>query len=149
MDPRCGDAHAACNAQNDQLQAAGIPMRNRPASGILHWKMIIFAGQGQVEFAGANYAPFELTPEMPYVNYTDEIVFFTNNPSLVHSFMPKFDDLWTSTTEFADYANITAPLTRSFPIYPIDPELNFPPDDSYRDRARRRLRRRAAGDRRR
>jgi hypothetical protein len=55
--------------QNDQLEAAGIPMRNRIPT-ILHWKLIIFAGQGQVEFAGANYAPFELTPEIPFVNFT-------------------------------------------------------------------------------
>jgi len=135
MDPRCGAAHAACNAQNDQLEAAGIPMRNRNTSGILHWKVAIFAGQGQVQFAGANYAPYEMSPEIPFVNYTDEIVYFTNTPALVQSFMTKFDDLWTSTTEFADYANITAPLTRSYPVYPIDPELNFPPDDSYRTRA--------------
>ncbi len=135
MDPRCGAAHAACNAQNDQLQAAGIPMRNRATSGILHWKVALFAGQGQVQFAGANYAPFELTPETPYVNYTDEIVYFTNNPSIVQSFMTKFDDLWTSPTEFVDYANITAPLVRSYPTYPIDPQLNFPPEDSYRARS--------------
>src|SRR5829696_8257584 len=36
MDPRCGGSHTACNAQNDQLAAAGIPMRNRITSGILH-----------------------------------------------------------------------------------------------------------------
>lgn len=135
MDPNCADQHPACVAQNDQLQAAGIPMRRRAANGILHWKTIIFVGQGQIEFAGANYSPFELTPEQPYVNYTDEIVVFSNAPSLVHSFMTKFDDLWTSPGEFAHYANVTRPLTRSFPIYPIDPELNFPPDESYRDRA--------------
>src|SRR3954462_5052490 len=57
MDPRCADAHEQCGPQNDQLAAAGIPMRKRLTSGILHWKTIIFAGQGQVEFAGANYAP--------------------------------------------------------------------------------------------
>jgi hypothetical protein len=78
MDPRCSSSHSACTAQNDQLRNAGIPMRNRIAGGILHWKMILFAGQGQVEFAGANYAPFELTPEIPYVNFTDEIVYFTS-----------------------------------------------------------------------
>src|SRR3954468_12579683 len=135
MDPRCGDTHSACMAQNDQLAAAGIPMRNRTASDILHWKVIIFASQGQVEFAGANYAPFEMVPDTPYVNFTDEIVMFTKEPSIVHSFMTKFDDLWTSTTEFANYANVTAPLTRSFATFPIDPDLNFPPDDSYRTRA--------------
>jgi hypothetical protein len=135
MDTRCGDQHPACVPQNDQLAAAEVPMRNRITSGILHWKAIIFAGQQQIQFAGANYAPFELTPDEPWVNYTDEIVYFTNNPSLVHSFMRKFDDLWTSDAEFEDHANITRPLTRSYPVYPIDPELNFPPDESYRDRA--------------
>jgi phosphatidylserine/phosphatidylglycerophosphate/cardiolipin synthase-like enzyme/regulation of enolase protein 1 (concanavalin A-like superfamily) len=135
MDPRCGGSHTACNAQNDQLEAALIPMRNRITSGILHWKVAIFAGQGQVQFAGANYAPFEMSPEIPYVNYTDEIVYFSKDPSIVHSFMTKFDDLWVSTTEFGNYANITGPLTRSYPIYPMDPQLNFPPDESYRTRA--------------
>ena len=61
------------------LQQAGIPMRNRITSGILHWKVAIFAGQGQIEFAGANYAPFEMTPDTPWVNYTDEVVYFTND----------------------------------------------------------------------
>ena len=37
-------------------------MRNRTGSGILHWKMMLFAGQGQLEFAGANFAPFEFVP---------------------------------------------------------------------------------------
>jgi phosphatidylserine/phosphatidylglycerophosphate/cardiolipin synthase-like enzyme len=135
MDPRCGPSHPHCLPQIDQLRNAQIPMRNRIASGILHWKMILFAGQGQLQFAGANYAPFELTPEEPYVNFTDEIVYFSKDPSIVHSFMTKFDELWTSTTEFANYANVTGPLTRSYPIYPIDPQLNFPPDESFRSRS--------------
>ena len=135
MDPRCGATHPACTAQNDQLRTAGIPMRNRVTSGILHWKVALFAGQGQVEFAGANYAPFELTPEVPYVNFTDEIVYFSKDPAIVQSFMTKFDDLWISTTEFANYANISAPLIRTYPVYPIDPQLNFPPDESYRTRS--------------
>ena len=137
MDPRCGNSHPACVAQNDQMRTAGLPMRKSIGGGILHWKMILFAGQGQVEFAGANYAPFELTPEIPYVNFTDEIVYFSKDPSIVHSFMRRFDDLWVSTTEFANYANIpaNAPLTRSYPLYELDPQLNFPPDDSYRDRS--------------
>jgi len=135
MDPRCITEHSACSSINDQLSQAGLPMRNRNTSGILHWKLAIFAGQGQVEFAGANYAPFELTPETPYQNYTDEVVCFTNDQSLVHSFMRKFDDLWTDTNEFVNYANANIPLVRSYPTYSIDAQLNFPPDDSYRARA--------------
>ncbi len=135
MDPRCEEAHESCGPQNEQLRAAGIPMRNRLPGGILHWKMALFAGQGQIQFAGANYAPFEMVPDQPYVNFTDEVVFFSNNQSLVRSFMTKFDDLWTSTTEFGNYANVSGGVTRRYAKYPIDPELNFPPDDSYRTRA--------------
>ena len=76
--------------------------------------MMLFAGQQQLEFAGANFAPFEFVPATPYVNYTDEVIFYTNTPSLVQSFMTKFDDLWTSTTEFTNFANVTEnPLLRS------------------------------------
>src|SRR3954462_1790957 len=49
MDPPCVDQHPACVAPNDQLRTAGIPMRRRQASGILHWKAVIFVGQGQLE----------------------------------------------------------------------------------------------------
>lgn len=135
MDPRCVTEHSACSAVNDELARAGLPMRNKVGSGILHWKLALFAGQGEVEFSGANYSPFEMVPVTPYQNYSDEIVMYSNDPSIVQSIMSKFDDLWTSTTEFADYANVTGPLARSYPIYPEDPQLNFPPDQSYRSRA--------------
>jgi phosphatidylserine/phosphatidylglycerophosphate/cardiolipin synthase-like enzyme len=135
MDPRCTANHPSCQYVNDQLRAAGIPMRYRITSGILHWKMFLFASQRQVEFSGANQVPFEFVPEVPYVNYTDEVIYYTNQPSVVNSFMTKFDDLWTSTTEFANYANVSGSLARSYPTYPIDPDLNFPPDDSYRARS--------------
>ena len=134
MDPRCSESHPACVAPLDQLRTAGMPMR-AAANGILHWKMILFASQGQVEFSGANYVPFEFTPHEPWVNFTDEIIYYSNDPAVVRSMMTKFDEHWTSTTEFYNYANIAGPLTRSYPLYPLDPDLNFPPFDSYRARA--------------
>ena len=39
-----------------ELQSAGIPMRKRLTSYILHWKMMLFHGQNVVEFSGANYS---------------------------------------------------------------------------------------------
>src|SRR2546423_1339393 len=48
VDARANATHPL-NAQIlDQLKAAGIPMRQRVGSGILHWKMMLFAGQGQM-----------------------------------------------------------------------------------------------------
>ena len=116
------------------LQNAGIPIRRRNVSSILHWKMMLFAGQGQVEFSGANYSPDAVLPTDPYRNYVDEAIFFTQDAPLVHSFMQRFDDLWTNTTAYANYANVTA-LRRSYASFPLSPELNFPPSVSYRDRA--------------
>ena len=132
MDPRCVQEHPGCSTPNADLAGAGIPMRARASGGILHWKMILFAGQGQLEFSGANYSPFEMVPTVAYQNYTDEVVFYTDDPSLLHSFMSKFDDMWTSTTEFTNYANINGPLARSYPAFAEDSQLNFPPDQSYR-----------------
>ncbi len=131
----------ASNAHNPQrlaeLQAAGIPMRHRTAGGIMHYKMMLFAGRSVVEFSGANFSAdaWVFTGPLPYVNYVDESVYFTDNPSFVHSFMTKFDDLWTNTTAYADYANVVQPRARHYPTYTKDPQLNFPPLESYANRA--------------
>ena len=47
--------------------------------------------------------------------------------------MTKYDDLWTDITHYANLTNI-ATLARHYPTYPMDPELNFPPDRDYQDR---------------
>jgi phosphatidylserine/phosphatidylglycerophosphate/cardiolipin synthase-like enzyme len=130
----------ASNSRNalrlDELHAAGIPMRERVASGILHWKMMLFHGQGMVEFSGANYSSDAWTVAgADYTNYIDESIYFTSKASLVNSFRTKYDDLWTNTVEYRDYANITAPLTRAYSTFPIDPELNFVPSESHAVRA--------------
>jgi hypothetical protein len=135
VDPR-GDAGHPSNATvRQQLQTAGIPMRKRTASGILHWKTMLFAGQNIVEFGGANYSPYEYVPITPYVNYTDEAILFSDDPAVVDSFKTKWDDLWTDTVSYADYANMTNPPARLYPTFPIDPDLNFPPGQDYANRA--------------
>lgn len=137
MDPRANASNLYNADRLAELQSAGIPMRKKANSGIMHYKMMLFAGQGIVEFSGANYSADAWTYSGdPYTNYTDESIYFTDDPSIVHSFMTKFDDLWTNTTAYANYANITdAALLRSYPTYPKDPALNFPPAESYANRA--------------
>ena len=117
-----------------QLAAAGIPIRNKTGGPILHWKMMLFASLGQVEFSGANYSPGALTPITPYVNYTDEGIYFSNDPAIVRSFMRKFDDSWIDPSLFTDYANVKT-RTRKYAQFAIAPELNFPPGENYRTRA--------------
>jgi hypothetical protein len=42
--------------------------------------MMLFAGQGIVEFTGANYSPTAFVPQVPYVDYEDETIYFSDDP---------------------------------------------------------------------
>src|SRR5215216_389306 len=76
VDPRANPTYAGNEAVLNQLKAAGIPMRYKVGDGILHWKMMLFAGQNKVEFSGANFSPSFFVPSTPYQNYIDEAVYF-------------------------------------------------------------------------
>ena len=119
-----------------ELASAGIPIRERYVGLILHWKMMMFAGQNTVEFGGANFswsawAPMTATP---LENFIDESILFTDKPSIVNSFRTKFDDYWTNTEVFRDYANITAAPARRYATSLQDPEMNFAPEQPFAQR---------------
>ncbi len=140
MDLRANASNLYNSTRLQELKTAGIPMRQRTASGIMHYKLMMFAGQGIVEFSGANFSAdaWGFTGTSPYVNYVDESAYFTDNPSFVHSFMAKYDDLWVNTTAYKDYANVPPVLLRNYGpvgIFVKDPQLNFPPAESYANRA--------------
>jgi phosphatidylserine/phosphatidylglycerophosphate/cardiolipin synthase-like enzyme len=135
IDPRANPSYPGNDTMIAGFQQAGIPLRKRTASGILHWKMMLFAGQNIVEFGSANYSPDAFAPVSAFTNYVAETVFVTDDPDVVNSFKTKFDDSWTDTTSLANYANITGPLARNYPTYAIDTELNFPPAQDYGGRA--------------
>ena len=120
-----------------ELKAAGIPIRNITGSKWLHWKMMLFDGQGVVQFSGANYSPSAFRPDSstPYENYVDEAIYFTDNAAIVNDFRTRYDDAWTSLSGWVNYANVSGPLTRSYDIFPKFPEMNFPPFEAYRTRA--------------
>ena len=108
-------------------------MLNKPFGDIAHWKGMIFAGQNVVEFSGANYSPYEYVYEIPYVQYQDESIYFSNEPDVVQSLMRRFDDVWMNDV-YTFYANPVV-RARSYPeSYTIAPEFNLPPDDSYTSR---------------
>jgi len=127
MDPRANPTYAGNEAVLNSLKAAGIPMRYKIDQGIVHWKMMLFVGQNKLEFSGANYSSNFFVPDAPNSNYFDEAIYFTDDTSLIQSFKTKYDDVWTNTLLFANYANISGPLTRKYPTFPINPDLNFPP----------------------
>jgi phosphatidylserine/phosphatidylglycerophosphate/cardiolipin synthase-like enzyme len=134
----------------DMMANAGIPMREKTGSaGIYHFKHFIFAGQNVVEFSGANFSEEAFVPRTPYSNYVDEVIVFSDEPSIVNSFKTKFDDVWTDTTtgtqKFSNYANITGPLTRHYPTYPMDPELLFVPWQNFATKSVARYRAETAG----
>src|ERR1041385_9009632 len=112
----------------DKFQAAGIPMRYKLGDGIIHAKAMIFSGQNKVLFTGSNFGDADFAPYDPYLNYVDGAWYFTDDASVVNSFKTRFDDLWTDTTLYGNYANITGALTRRYPIVAIDPTVNFLPN---------------------
>ena len=77
-----------------QFQNAGIPMRQKTDGGIMHWKFIIFNGQNVMQWSAANYGDYYFKPAVPYLDYTDEGIYFTNDPPVIDSFRRKFDDTW-------------------------------------------------------
>lgn len=118
------------------LRDAGIPMREKYTGGdILHFKMFLFHGQNVVEFSKANFTDTSFVPLVPNVNFFDEAIFFTDDTNLTNTFRRRFDDLWTNTTMYRDYANITTPPARRYPLYPIHSSMNFPPIQNFSDRA--------------
>ena len=136
VDTRANASYPLNKDRLNELQTAGIPMRERYTGGILHWKMMLFAGQNAVQFSGANYSADAWAPTGdPYTNYIDEAIFFSDDPNVVNSFKTKYDDLWTNTTAYRNYANVVEPLLRSYDIYTKDPELNFPPAESFANRS--------------
>lgn len=126
VDPRADEAHLP----NEQIlqqfatMTPPVPMRQRTANGILHWKMMLFAGQGVVEFSGANFSPSEMLAGKPYQTYVDEAIHYSDDPHIVNSFRTMYDNWWLDTTSYADYANTSGmPLVRSYAIYPIESEV--------------------------
>ena len=118
------------------LAAAGIPMRHRAVGDILHFKMMLFDGQGVLEFSKANYTPYSFVPESP-TDYFDEAIFFTDDVhdlALTNSFRRRFEDLWTDTTRYQNFANITTAPERRYALFAIDPLMNFPPLEDFGNR---------------
>ena len=117
-----------------RLAAAGIPMRAKNGGGMLHWKFMIFDAQNEVQFSAANYSDFYFRPTVPYANYTDEGIFFTDDLGLVNSFRRRFDDAWIDPSAFVNYANITT-LARRYALHAVDPSLNFVPFEDFATRS--------------
>ena len=137
IDPRANTDYPLNAQRLAELQAAGIPMRKRLTSNILHWKMMLFHAQNVVEFSGANYSAdaWRPTTATPYENYVDEAIYFTSDTAIVNSFRTRFDDQWIDTAGWANYANVTRSLVRQYGVFAKDPSLNFPPEENYRTRS--------------
>jgi len=56
IDTRANASYPLNADRLEELQTAGIPMRRRLTSYILHWKMMLFHGQDVVQFSGATTA---------------------------------------------------------------------------------------------
>jgi phosphatidylserine/phosphatidylglycerophosphate/cardiolipin synthase-like enzyme len=136
VDQRANSKYAYNATMLAYLRDAGIPMREKYAGpDILHFKMMLFHGQDMLEFSKANYGPWAFSPAEPNVSYDDEAVFFTDDDRLTNTFRRRFEDLWTDTAVVQDFGNMTGPPFRIYPVYPIDPSMNFPPLQDFANRA--------------
>jgi phosphatidylserine/phosphatidylglycerophosphate/cardiolipin synthase-like enzyme len=135
MDPRRNAVSARNAAVLRKLAAAGIPMRGKTSGSTLHWKFMLFPGQETLEVSAANFSDYYFIPVTPYVNYTDEAVFFTSEPALVDSFKTRMDDAWVATAGITNYANVTGTLLREYGRFAISPELLFVPWQNFAKRA--------------
>ena len=130
VEPRGNLKFSANQTILDRFKAAGIPMRYKLGDGILHVKMLVLTGQNKVVFSGSNFGDGDVSPYEPYVNYVDGAWYFTDDSVVVNSFKTIYDDIWTDTSAFGNYANITQPLTRRYQTYPVDPSVNFLPNQN-------------------
>ena len=134
-------ANASKRLNADMLAAlrdGGIPMREHYAGGpsdILHFKMVLLHDQNMLEFSKANYTSASFVPIVDNVNYFDEAIFFTNDTDLTNSFRRRFEDLWVDPQQTRDYANMTAPPARRYPLHPIHWWINFPPLENFSARS--------------
>ena len=117
------------------LRDAGIPMRDKFGQDILHFKMMLFHGQNVVNFSKANFTDPSYVPIQANVNFFDEAVYFTNDNNITNSFRRRFDDLWTDTSYWRNYANINVPLARHYPGTTIHPSMNFPTLEDFSNRS--------------
>src|SRR5262249_24509704 len=67
--------------------------------------------------------------------YVDETVYSSEEAPVVNTYMRSSEDAGTDTTNYANYTNSNGTVARRYPTYPIDPELNFPPDQDYATRS--------------
>ena len=49
--------------------------------------------------------PVRVLYKIPYVQYEDETIYFSNESDVVHSLMRRFDDVWMDATGYPFYAN--------------------------------------------
>jgi phosphatidylserine/phosphatidylglycerophosphate/cardiolipin synthase-like enzyme len=123
-------SNAAMNLQAlGTLAAAHVPIRVGTSDYVMHWKMIALEGQGVAEFSGANFQPGAWTANIVDTNWIDEMIFTTQDPSIVSTVLCAFDDLWTS-QYVVNYANSPVAVRRYHEV-PHDPAVNVQGPDKW------------------
>ena len=131
-------------AIRQSLIAAGIPIRHKTTTGINHWKMMLYkACPGYQRAPEESISPPPTSPtartrrSMPYNTRTT-----STRPSTSPTTRARQElhdevttTIWLDTGATTRTWRMSQPAWfSSYPIYPISPDLNFPPDQDYQDR---------------
>jgi phosphatidylserine/phosphatidylglycerophosphate/cardiolipin synthase-like enzyme len=135
VDPRANSGYPLNADTLQKFRDAGIPMiKKKAVGGIMHWKMMLFAGQNTVEFGSANYSQYGFVSTENYTNYVAETIYFCDDPAIVNSFKWKFDNLWTNTTNYVIDSNLPSDSSRTRvyafaanDLSALSADMNFPP----------------------
>lgn len=135
VDPSAEAGHPGSTTAINYLKNGGVPLRRKIGSGVLHWKMMIFAGQQILQFGASNLSAPEWECPNPLTTCRNENNEFEDDPDLINSFKTRFDDYWVNTTLMTNYANMTAAAAgRRYPVFPIDTRLSIQPYDAFSTR---------------
>jgi len=135
VEPYAEEGHPGVITAINYLKSGGVPLRKKVGNGILHWKVMIFAGQNIVNFGAANLSQPEWECPNPLASCRNENNEFEDEPVLVSSFKTIYDNYWLNTGLMTNYANIRPVDTvRRYPVSPIDRRLSVQPIDTFSSR---------------
>ena len=136
VDPRANPTYPRNADEHRRLRQRRHPdAPTHRDGGILHWKTMLFAGQSMSSSDGANYSRRRLRVRTPYRELRDESIYFTDDPSIVNSFMTEVRRPVDRHDELRQLREHHRPADPQLPDLPEGSRAELPAAGGLRDRA--------------